>query len=983
MADDVTLKIGADTSEAEKNLKNLEKNSHEISKSMGNAFGAIKAAAAAAVAVFAGKQVLDFFSSGIDAAVAQEQAMAGLAQQLKLTGEFSEKALSEIAAFGDEMERTSQFGDDVVISQVAVAKSFGITNDQAQELVRAAIELSAATGDSLESSVEQLGKTFDGVAGKSPALKNALSGVSEEALRAGEGLKVVLDRFGGSAEAQIQTFAGSIKQAENAFGNLQEAFGKVVTENAAVLAAIQVARDIFSDLQVIVEENQETINDFITGGLQVFATSMSVTAEVVGFFIRALQGLATVSTLVFTGMIEVVKIAAEVWAASYGSMIEGVLKLTDAIGLTDGAADDFNSFIQDSIKGLDEFSDKTAKFGADNVEKFNSFNEGFEKFQGYIDEAAVKIFAADKKTGKSGKDAAAEREKAFKREIKISKDREKAVADFIKFEKQLIVDSADAQEKAMNKLRDNLTEIDRAQQDSIVSAQRAEELKFKAVESYNRDFKKIQEEMKELENKRYDENIKAIKRQYGEQVEIVRAGEEKINKILNDKITTDDQGRVIQVETVLSKEATDLLTGMASSIVGGISQGANGAASTIAGAVGGIVSFFAGPGFGSIIREILMLFFQDPAMFEEQIKGFAKAIPALLENFADNIANIVDIILEIVPELIPAIIRGFPKIIRSFVELFTEIYYKLIPGLIKIFFKEFLPELGGAISEGYKKALADIEREVPIIFDNIKNYFKKDFPNDMKRAAESIKVGFAQGIKNFIAGASQAGSNFFNGIIPAIVGIRNALNSIGPALVAYTQQASLAIGNALTEFRDKVVGAAAEFQTSMVEAFKSAVERFIMFFREKLPEAFKDFGSQISDAGKNFASGVGDAAQQFIDKIASFGGIGGGDNKDPVSQALGLATGITEVPRGYPNDTFAARLTSGERVVDTNTNKDLKDFLSNANGAGFGGQEAIALLRQIASKVGGGTAVVELTLDKKVLSSTILDLSRRNVRTTA
>jgi hypothetical protein len=44
-----------------------------------------------------------------------------------------------------------------------------------------------------------------------------------------------------------------------------------------------------------------------------------------------------------------------------------------------------------------------------------------------------------------------------------------------------------------------------------------------------------------------------------------------------------------------------------------------------------------------------------------------------------------------------------------------------------------------------------------------------------------------------------------------------------------------------------------------------------------------------------------------------------------------LATGITEVPQGFRNDTFRANLSSGERVVDANTNQDLKLFLATNN----------------------------------------------------
>lgn len=53
---------------------------------------------------------------------------------------------------------------------------------------------------------------------------------------------------------------------------------------------------------------------------------------------------------------------------------------------------------------------------------------------------------------------------------------------------------------------------------------------------------------------------------------------------------------------------------------------------------------------------------------------------------------------------------------------------------------------------------------------------------------------------------------------------------------------------------------------------------------------------------------------------------------------VGLASGITEVPRsaggGNNGDNFPAILKSGERVVDSQTNQDLKAFLANQNGGG-------------------------------------------------
>jgi hypothetical protein len=48
--------------------------------------------------------------------------------------------------------------------------------------------------------------------------------------------------------------------------------------------------------------------------------------------------------------------------------------------------------------------------------------------------------------------------------------------------------------------------------------------------------------------------------------------------------------------------------------------------------------------------------------------------------------------------------------------------------------------------------------------------------------------------------------------------------------------------------------------------------------------------------------------------------------------ATNLATGITEVPPGFRNDTFPANLSSGERVLSVEQNKDLKQFMSNGGG---------------------------------------------------
>jgi hypothetical protein len=65
-----------------------------------------------------------------------------------------------------------------------------------------------------------------------------------------------------------------------------------------------------------------------------------------------------------------------------------------------------------------------------------------------------------------------------------------------------------------------------------------------------------------------------------------------------------------------------------------------------------------------------------------------------------------------------------------------------------------------------------------------------------------------------------------------------------------------------------------------------------------------------------------------------------------VSNIIGtpLATGITQVPGGFQNDTFPARLTSGERVVSAPQNRDLTEFLAGSTGLTAKLDQLIAVL---------------------------------------
>lgn len=200
-----------------------------------------------------------FIKESIAASAEQEAALNRLSQSLRATGEFSQQAVEDFSQFASELQKTSVFGDEVVIGQLAIAKSLGATDEQAKELVQAAANLAATFGGSLEENVFKLGKTLNGVINRD--LKNAipeLKSLGDEALKSGEALRLVNERFGGAAASELSTYSGNTIALSNAFSDLQEELGAFITKSDTVSGIISVATGLFQEItQSIVEYRTE------------------------------------------------------------------------------------------------------------------------------------------------------------------------------------------------------------------------------------------------------------------------------------------------------------------------------------------------------------------------------------------------------------------------------------------------------------------------------------------------------------------------------------------------------------------------------------------------------------------------------------------------------------------------------------------------------------------------------------------------------
>lgn len=272
MADDkVIIGIELDDGSVKTVFSSLAKNAKESSKEasselssiLGSSFTKLGLMAAGAGAAIGAAL---FSKASVRAAMEAEAGIQRMNQSLANAGRYSEETSKSFQNLAAEIQRTTTIEDDTVFSLAALANNFAKTDQQAQNLTKAAIELSAATGKDLSSSVEILGKTLSGSAGLLSKQIPELQGFTKEQLKAGAAIDAVLSRFGGSAASQVNTFSGALSQAKNAFGDMQEELGNFIVKDKVVVALIKSIADSFNAASSSISEFRtqgEGANSFI------------------------------------------------------------------------------------------------------------------------------------------------------------------------------------------------------------------------------------------------------------------------------------------------------------------------------------------------------------------------------------------------------------------------------------------------------------------------------------------------------------------------------------------------------------------------------------------------------------------------------------------------------------------------------------------------------------------------------------------------
>lgn len=247
-----------------------------------------------------------FVTDGIAAAQAQEEANNDLNIALAQTGIYSKKTATEIQDYATALQGTTGVQDDVILKNAALIQNLAqLDKDGLKRATSAALDLSAALGKDLGSASEALGKAANGNITALQKMGLTIEKGQTNTETFNNALQALENRFGGSAAAKINTYSGAVQFATNQFGDLQEEFGNIVTQNNVVIAVWKEAGKIIGEFTGSVKGNNQAWKEWVGDGLILV--------------LKGLEGLASamdVITKVFKGSVEIIAYPFKVLASS-------------------------------------------------------------------------------------------------------------------------------------------------------------------------------------------------------------------------------------------------------------------------------------------------------------------------------------------------------------------------------------------------------------------------------------------------------------------------------------------------------------------------------------------------------------------------------------------------------------------------------------------------------------------------------------------
>lgn len=247
MSKKATIKITSDTKDAETGLDKVSKKINEFSKSNnqnlsglkrlnGAITGAVKSFGAVGAAVGVAVTAIKKANEAIKETTELYRVQATAEKQLEVAARnnpyLDDGSVMQLKNYASQLQRISTVGDEQLLPMMAQLASAGRTQEEIQNIMSAALDVSASGMMSLDSAVSALNKTFSGSTGQLGNQIAELKGLTKEELESGKAIDIVAQKFKGMSEETARA-TGSTEQLKNAMSDYKEEVGATFEKKLA------------------------------------------------------------------------------------------------------------------------------------------------------------------------------------------------------------------------------------------------------------------------------------------------------------------------------------------------------------------------------------------------------------------------------------------------------------------------------------------------------------------------------------------------------------------------------------------------------------------------------------------------------------------------------------------------------------------------------------------------------------------------------
>ena len=222
MLGNLNVKIGADISSLTGEIKKASSTLKSFGKDVTSFGKTISTRISAPLTVAAGLSVKAFDT--------QIQAEKRLEAALRSAGEFSNQALQDFKNFAIGLQGVTTVGDESTLKMLQLAKSMGLSNEQAKRATQNSIALAKAMGINEQSAIRYTAALEQGDSTMLNRYLPTLRQIEDDTERAAKAQELLGQMFS-AATTEAEVGLGPLKQLQNSFGDLTEEIGGLIMEH--------------------------------------------------------------------------------------------------------------------------------------------------------------------------------------------------------------------------------------------------------------------------------------------------------------------------------------------------------------------------------------------------------------------------------------------------------------------------------------------------------------------------------------------------------------------------------------------------------------------------------------------------------------------------------------------------------------------------------------------------------------------------------